>query len=167
MTKINPKKIESFTAWLSSAGAEILRATNCYELLRYRARCGVGVLYKSGAGVSVNAPHVLEAYECFATGAVWQWKGVPTRRGKGSKTKQQLIARDGPYCFYCGKEFEPADLTREHLLSVNQGGPDRIENMALACGPCNGEAGHMAIVEKVKLRERRHIRFQCEGVIHA
>lgn len=34
-------------------------------------------------------------------------------------------------------------------------GPDRIENQVLACYPCNKEAGSMAVIEKVKLRESK------------
>jgi len=152
---VEPKKIESFKGWLSSQGCELLPSTNEFELIRFRSKLGTGVVYTGRRGVSVSAPFVSEAFDCFTNAKKWRGKGKPTKRCGGSKHKRQLIDRDGLCCFYCGNEFEPKDLTQEHLHAVTQGGSDRLENKVLACKPCNEEAGHLPIIDKVKLREKK------------
>ncbi len=49
----------------------------------------------------------------------------------------QLIARDGPTCVWCGREPWRRDLTAEHLLPRSRRGRTRPENLAVACRACN------------------------------
>lgn len=140
---------------MSSQGCEILPVTNEFELLRFRCKKGVGVIYTGRRGISVSSEMVYEAYDCFINVKKWNGKGKPGKRVTGSKIKRQLIDRDGMYCFYCGEEFEAPKLTKEHVLSIVQGGPDRIENLVLACSPCNKEADHLPVIDKVKLRDKK------------
>lgn len=133
----------------------MLPPTNPYERIRFRSRQGVGVVYEGRRGFSVSSHLVSEAYDCFVNNKKWRGKGKPTKRIGGSRRKRQLIDRDGNECFYCGNEFEPEDLTQEHLVAVVQNGPDRLENLVLACEPCNQEADKMPVIDKVKLRESK------------
>lgn len=66
-----------------------------------------------------------------------------------------LLLKYGPVCFYCGVAFDVSNLTLEHLLSRTYGGPNNVENMALACAPCNHEADSLSVIEKVILRESK------------
>lgn len=146
-------EIEKFKSWLISQGAEILQPTNEFEILRFRSRKGTGVVYISKRGFSVSGQLVTDAYACMKEAKPWDGKGKPTKRTQGSFRRRQLLDRDGDNCFYCGRELG-ADMTVEHLVSVNQGGPDRLENLVPAHQRCNQEAGNMAVMEKIKLRER-------------
>ena len=51
-------------------------------------------------------------------------------------------------CIFCGRALtvstsgEPGpDVTVEHIVPRHHGGDDRVENLALACKPCNNEKG--------------------------
>jgi 5-methylcytosine-specific restriction endonuclease McrA len=51
-------------------------------------------------------------------------------------------------CIFCGRAItvseagEPGpDVTIEHILPRHHGGGDGVENLALACKPCNNEKG--------------------------
>lgn len=153
-TRITASKVDTFKKWLQAGGAEVQPTTNEYELFRFRCAHGVGVIYTGRRGISVNADFVLQAFEKFSAGQPWRGFLPKTRRQKKRGEKDRLIDRDGPACFYCGELFEPPDLTIEHLLSVSHGGPNRLENKALACAPCNQKADNMPLIDKVRLREQ-------------
>ncbi|WP_411828422.1 HNH endonuclease [Pseudomonas veronii] len=84
---------------------------------------------------------------------------------KGGRKRRRVVAtlrkRDGDDCFYCIRPMAREDMTLEHLLSLRDGGTNCYANLVLACGPCNHAAGHLAVIEKVKLRERTllHVKF--------
>lgn len=46
-----------------------------------------------------------------------------------------LIERDGPECVYCGST--PINYEVDHFFPRSKGGPDRMNNLVLACPPCN------------------------------
>jgi hypothetical protein len=154
MNELTTKKIPKFRKWLESRGCEMLPATNEYELIRFKSILGTGVIYKAKRGFSVNSPFVDEAVDCFLGNKKWKGQGKPKNRVMLSKRQQQLLDRDGNQCFYCGKEMADNDMTLEHLLSINHGGGNRMENLVLAHKECNKEAGHKSIIEKVKLRDK-------------
>lgn len=66
---------------------------------------------------------------------------------------RSLLARDGGDCFYCGLDLRD-DVSLEHLLALADGGTWRLANLALAHRKCNELAADLAVVEKVRLRER-------------
>jgi 5-methylcytosine-specific restriction endonuclease McrA len=70
------------------------------------------------------------------------------RRGKkattrmNSRTKQRKVRamkiRDGNKCHWCKREFtEELPATVDHMKALKDGGSDAIENLVLACSPCN------------------------------
>lgn len=52
-------------------------------------------------------------------------------------TRANIYARDDFTCQYCAKEFEPEDLTFDHVIPVAQGGRRGWDNIVTACEPCN------------------------------
>lgn len=157
---ISAGRVENFKKWLIAQGAEIQQPTNQYEILRFRAMGGnyehsTGVVYQGKNGCSVNNEMVLDAYDCYRNGGKWEGKATGKRKKSPQmpKLSKQLVDRDGNECFYCGLEMPKDDMTREHLVAVNQGGPNRLENMVLSHKKCNLMAGNMAVIDKVKLRE--------------
>ena len=51
--------------------------------------------------------------------------------------RAQLVKRDGKICHWCKK---PKDrLTIDHVTRRADGGADDLENLVLACKPCNQE----------------------------
>jgi 5-methylcytosine-specific restriction endonuclease McrA len=58
------------------------------------------------------------------------------------------IARDGPTCVWCSREFgELVRPTTEHLVPRIKGGPSWLENEVAACRRCNSERGHQGIAQ--------------------
>lgn len=143
-------KLETFAI---KGGATVLNPTNEYEIVRFKTSQGVCVIYRAkGGGVSFSGEVAKAAYRAFKSGASWSAVKI-VRRAKRSKLEQTLIDRDGNQCFYCAAELE--DPTLEHLLSTSHGGNNHLSNMVLACQKCNEEVGNMAIVDKIKLRDRK------------
>jgi hypothetical protein len=52
-------------------------------------------------------------------------------------TNRALFRRDHNICAYCGGEFTPDKLTRDHILPKSRGGKNRWENVVAACSSCN------------------------------
>ncbi len=57
-------------------------------------------------------------------------------------TNQALFARDRHLCLYCGRVFQAASLTRDHVVPKSRGGDDEWENVVAACKRCNHRKGH-------------------------
>jgi hypothetical protein len=54
--------------------------------------------------------------------------------------QQQIIDRAGRRCEYCKSSIDhsPQSFTCEHTIPIAQGGETTLDNLALACGGCNG-----------------------------
>lgn len=48
-----------------------------------------------------------------------------------------LFKRDAYLCLYCGQHFSSADLSRDHITPLSQGGTDEWRNLATSCRRCN------------------------------
>lgn len=70
-------------------------------------------------------------------------------RGRLDKPRvlKRLVARDGWACRYCtiglGPELDDTRPVIEHLTPLSRGGTNDLDNLGLACGPCNNEKGTM------------------------
>ncbi|MBD1938499.1 HNH endonuclease [Microcoleus sp. FACHB-68] len=56
--------------------------------------------------------------------------------------REKLIALDGSYCAWCGKELLEDQLTIDHFTPLSKGGSNSFENLRLACSPCNKWRGN-------------------------
>ncbi|HEX4872239.1 MAG TPA: HNH endonuclease [Nevskiaceae bacterium] len=52
-------------------------------------------------------------------------------------TNRTLFQRDRNLCLYCGLQFNPNELTRDHVLPASRGGESVWENCVTACERCN------------------------------
>ena len=84
---------------------------------------------------------------------------APQRR----KLFEQVFARDGGRCVYCGVEARrtgrgvrrASDLaTLDHVVPRSLGGPLRADNLVLACQACNNARGVMEAEAFRALRAR-------------
>ena len=57
--------------------------------------------------------------------------------GKVSLCNRYLFRRDNCLCLYCGQQFSPSQLTRDHIVPRSRGGKDVWTNCATACSRCN------------------------------
>lgn len=145
---------KKFLARVAEAGGEILAPTNAYEVMRFKTRLGVGVVYTNARGNRTwnrEARMVREHFDRRQTGSL---APVTVRgRRKGAGTVNALLARDGEGCFFCRLPLN-GDITVEHLVSVAHGGPNHISNLFLAHAECNQKAGHLSAPEKIAIREK-------------
>ena len=56
---------------------------------------------------------------------------------------QQVWQRAGACCEYCRmpQEFDPLPFQIDHIIARKHGGAATVENLALACFPCNNHKG--------------------------
>ena len=62
------------------------------------------------------------------------------REGISASIRWSVFARDGFCCRYCGRQAGQDGVTLEadHVVSVVDGGDNRIDNLVTACKTCNG-----------------------------
>ncbi len=68
---------------------------------------------------------------------------------KGNK-KNKLIREYGCCCWWCGRDLFREQLTLDHLKPKSQGGSNSLENLRLACFPCNHSRGNSLYPPKIK-----------------
>jgi len=156
------KRQETFEKWLVERGAEVLAPTNEWEVLRFRTGRGVSIVYRKANGTLTFTGESKAAYDGYGNpnGPNSGWRGTERtgRKAKSSPTCATLRQRDGDTCFYCHQVVAVEDESVEHLVALTAGGPDHLANMALACRPCNLEAGHLSLMDKLRLREKYMVR---------
>lgn len=67
---------------------------------------------------------------------------MPFKSANKGKVIRLLLKRDGPRCFYCGKDPWPRTCTIDHFIPTLHGGTDSPDNLRLACRKCNGRKGN-------------------------
>ena len=88
---------------------------------------------------------------------VQQWRArYPGRRKPESRTTdgkstykelrevvlRALADRDGGWkCRWCKEEFPMSKLHPDHIIAVREGGEHTLDNLCLACRPCNNRRG--------------------------
>lgn len=145
-----------FEQFITDRGGEVLAPTSEWELVRFRANGMTAVIYRKATEQVTFSGGAKTAFDAFLRGNSWS-AGNKTKRKKGNQSVviQSLIRRDGRQCFYCGLETTDEDASVEHVVPLNAGGTNHMANKVLAHQRCNSEAGHLSVIEKVKLRERK------------
>jgi len=155
LTQLHVKK---FTKFLGQNGAEILKITSQWEVIRISVDGVVSVLYKNKADKLAWCNELKMAYWSYKSQGKTKWVGfsgkVKNRRRTPIKV-QTIQDRDGPNCWYCDGEMEPGDETVEHMLDVSKGGTNHIYNLVLACNKCNQNVHYKSVSEKVKFRDQK------------
>jgi len=61
-----------------------------------------------------------------------------------AKIRRRLAERDGLICHWCHRPLTLTTATIEHLRNRSDGGSNALQNLRLACAPCNNEREHRA-----------------------
>ena len=99
------------------------------------------------------------------------------RKGIRSSLRWTVLARDGFTCRYCGAQAgqDGVELHIDHVLSVADGGDNRIDNLVTACQKCNGGKGARSlqsvpssteVIERINSRTCT-LREQAEAISQA
>lgn len=65
------------------------------------------------------------------------WKQVVQRKHRSAVTREMLYKQYDGRCQLCGKKLTLDDMTLDHIVPLNLGGADRLENIQIACFACN------------------------------
>lgn len=145
----------AFIKKLVAAGGEMLVTSpgNEWEIMRFRTKFGVGVVYTTKRGGETWNSEARAARDHVLTPGSGSLAAVKTvKRRNIPHEYQTLLERDGQNCFFCLKPLGE-DMTREHLVAVAHGGPNHLSNKFLAHQRCNTAAGHLSAPEKIRIRE--------------
>ncbi|HEY9279507.1 MAG TPA: HNH endonuclease [Eoetvoesiella sp.] len=159
-TKTDSAKIRrlkpKFEQFVTDRGGEVLAPTSEWELVRFKANGLTAIIYRKATEQVTFSGGAKTAFDAFLRQKPWS-AGNKTKRKKGNQSVviQSLIRRDGRQCFYCGLETPDEDASVEHVVPLNAGGTDHMANKVLAHQLCNSEAGHLSVIQKVKLRESK------------
>lgn len=82
------------------------------------------------AKLTMHAPSVIRLAE---------YRHIPHERR--SLSRKNILLRDQFTCQYCGKVFQPADLTLDHIVPRSGGGNSTWENLVACCKKCNHRKG--------------------------
>lgn len=66
------------------------------------------------------------------------------------RIKEDVIARDGTVCCYCGINLSLEDITMEHIVPDSKRGTFNSTNLTVSCGPCNNKRGNQPFFEYCK-----------------
>lgn len=61
--------------------------------------------------------------------------------------REDVFARDGHQCVYCGGEFPVEQLSVDHVQPRVKGGDRSGGNLVTACEACNTRKGHRGLAE--------------------
>jgi len=55
--------------------------------------------------------------------------------------------KNNNFCWYCGKELPPDQLTIDHVFPRSKGGDNDMDNLIMVCKHCNSSKGNMDLFE--------------------
>ena len=106
----------------------------CYEYATLMADAAVG-------GRTGSAPHPRQSREYWHFVTRTFRKLVSGDISPSSLLREnKLLMSSDQHCAYCGSQNP---LHWEHLIPKSRGGPDTIDNLVLACAPCNLQKGSL------------------------
>lgn len=152
------QKLSKYKSYIEKRGAVIGESHSPYEVIRFKIYGVLQIIYKNKYGnLTFSGDEAERSFTMWRAGK--NWTPPNRKRQQLSSRKLKIALRDGMNCFFCGKPYPNVQLlTIEHLLSFKHGGTDNINNLVLACGNdgnrCNEKLGHLAIAEKILLRDR-------------
>ena len=76
-----------------------------------------------------------------------------------SLKREEVFARDGGRCVYCGELFPNEELTVDHVQARVRGGDRSGGNLVTACGPCNTLKGHRRLSEFLRAEPAARANF--------
>ena len=73
--------------------------------------------------------------------------------------RDDVFARDGYRCVYCGEQFPVEGLTVDHVQPRVRGGDNSGGNVVTACGGCNALKGHRRLSEFLTAEPQARVIF--------
>jgi hypothetical protein len=147
------KRRAAFEEFLIARGAQILQPTNEWEVLRFKTKKGLSIVYRNKRDGLTPTGEADRAWFAFERGQPWNGATPTERKKRRAPDVAALIRRDGMSCFFCLATMTAEDCTVEHLVPRSHGGPNHLSNYVLAHRKCNEVAGSKSAMEKIRIRE--------------
>lgn len=80
--------------------------------------------------------------------------------------REQIFERDEYHCVYCGRRFDAASLTVDHVQPRRRGGDTSGGNLVTACGGCNARKGGRRLAEFLRDDGVAHKEFFARAARH-
>lgn len=80
--------------------------------------------------------------------------------------RDQIFARDEHRCVYCGEQFEPAELTVDHVQPRMRGGDHSGGNLVTACCACNARKGARRLSQYLRDEPEARAHFMSLAAPH-
>lgn len=81
------------------------------------------------------------------------------------RIRRAVIERDWQGCVYCGGDpFADGDIELDHVMPASRGGRDTLDNLLVACRPCNRSKG--ALLPQEWLPMARYWQFAVWAVLN-
>lgn len=74
--------------------------------------------------------------------------------------REEVFARDGHRCVYCGEVFAADELTIDHVQPRVRGGDRSGGNLVTACGGCNVLKGHRRLADFLRATPSAYANFR-------
>lgn len=95
----------------------------------------------NGTRGATQAPSIQNVIHAAFNGTAGTKPGTRTTNVKYiHRVKRKLLKKD-PHCRYCGCKLTFTTATIDHLFPLSQGGHNGMDNLVLACQPCNHKKG--------------------------
>lgn len=75
-------------------------------------------------------------------------------------TRDEVFARDGYRCVYCGRIHVADELTVDHVQARSRGGDRSGGNLVTACRACNARKGRRRLAEFLTEDSAAHANFR-------
>lgn len=96
------------------------------------------------------------------------YKNRKRKKYRVSKSlRARVIERDGLVCKLCERPLVVSEVTMDHIVRLADGGPTTIENLRVACGPCNSTRHVSAADTRSGGRRRRRRQAARKRVVMA
>jgi hypothetical protein len=115
-----------------------------------------------------------------------QWRGAtwrdPSRvaereaamEAERARVLADISKRDGWACVWCSLPLTattdktvPARATKEHLVPLSEGGPNKLPNITLACSSCNNKRGNLSLPQQYLLCLQEGLQPRTELLVAA
>ena len=69
------------------------------------------------------------------------------RRRRTLRQRRRHLFQLNPVCKYCGVALQWESSTVDHVVPISKGGTNDLQNLVLACKPCNTRKGNKLLAE--------------------
>ena len=114
------------------------QAVRLYHLEQVAYTCG-SLLYQVHGGINARTGRrsIIDVNSIIATYGSNQLLNLNREDYTPPLTNRTLFKRDANLCLYCGHRHPDAELSRDHVTPLSQGGRDIWSNVVTACKRCN------------------------------